>query len=280
MRVQLGRLDDESLNDIDSDLYLQVNSCGILHTEQDGMETRRPKGRQDYQLVVILSGGAVFYYNETSVALGSGDMIIIPPYIKNEYDYKAKTDVLWLHFSGTEVPLIALQYGLEPYQKYRLYETGELMVYAGMLIKELQLKRTGFRHMCAGYLLLILMSAKRKIESGFNLEKQGRAPDLTYIVEDMQSNYAQNKDIADYAEMCSLSVSRFTHLFTERYHKSPHSFRLEIRLSQAKYLLKDTLIPIQEVARNVGYQDSLYFSRLFKKHTGVSPTEFRENADL
>jgi AraC-like DNA-binding protein len=242
------------------------------------METKRPKGRKDYQLVVIVSGGAVFHYNDTSVALSGGDMIIVPPYIRNEYYYKARTDVLWLHFSGTEVPLLALQYGLEPYQKYRLAETGELMLHAGMLIKELQLKRTGFMHTCAGYLLLMLMSAKRRIESGLSLEKQGRAPDLTCIVEDIQSNYAQTKEMADYAQMCSLSVSRFAHLFTERYHQSPHSFRLEVRISQAKYLLKDTLIPVQEIARNVGYQDPLYFSRLFKKHTGASPTEFRENA--
>jgi AraC family transcriptional activator of pobA len=46
-------------------------------------------------------------------------------------------------------------------------------------------------------------------------------------------------------------------------------------LNHAKWELLHTLRPVKEIAREVGYDDELYFSRLFKKATGRSPTEFR-----
>lgn len=48
-----------------------------------------------------------------------------------------------------------------------------------------------------------------------------------------------------------------------------------IRLDKAKVLLLDSSYTITEVSRKIGYQDSLYFSRKFRKQTGLSPTEFR-----
>jgi AraC-like DNA-binding protein len=47
-------------------------------------------------------------------------------------------------------------------------------------------------------------------------------------------------------------------------------------LIHAKWQLLHTLKPVNEIAREVGFHDELYFSRLFKKGTGVSPTFFRE----
>ena len=47
-------------------------------------------------------------------------------------------------------------------------------------------------------------------------------------------------------------------------------------LTHAKWQLLHTLRPVKEIAREVGYRDELYFSRLFKKATGFSPTFFRE----
>jgi AraC-like DNA-binding protein len=47
-------------------------------------------------------------------------------------------------------------------------------------------------------------------------------------------------------------------------------------LTQAKWELLHTLRPVKEIARGIGYDDELYFSRVFKKSSGLSPSEFRE----
>ena len=63
-------------------------------------------------------------------------------------------------------------------------------------------------------------------------------------------------------------------LFHERYGVSPQEYLLSARIDRAKELLKNKDESIKSVALSVGIENSLYFSRLFKKKTGVTPTEF------
>ena len=54
---------------------------------------------------------------------------------------------------------------------------------------------------------------------------------------------------------------------------------LSLRMANAQSLLESTQYNITEVAAAVGYDDPLYFSRLFRRHTGFSPTKYRERAN-
>ena len=56
---------------------------------------------------------------------------------------------------------------------------------------------------------------------------------------------------------------------------SPKQYLLNKRLTRAKELLKETNASVFEIANSVGYDDQLYFSRIFKKHIGISPTEYK-----
>jgi len=52
---------------------------------------------------------------------------------------------------------------------------------------------------------------------------------------------------------------------------------LSLRMANAQNLLESTQYNISEIAEAVGYDNSLYFSRLFHKHIGVSPSEYRKS---
>ena len=58
--------------------------------------------------------------------------------------------------------------------------------------------------------------------------------------------------------------------------KSPNEYIIELRLQFAKSLLDNTNISIKQVSEHVGYNDQYFFSRLFKKHIGISPQEYRK----
>ncbi len=75
-------------------------------------------------------------------------------------------------------------------------------------------------------------------------------------------------DIASVAQHVCLSPSRLSHLFRQQLGISVLSWREDQRISQAKLLLSTTRMPIATVGRNVGFDDQLYFSRVFKKCTG------------
>lgn len=263
-------------NDLESTNFLQVNCCGIFEQTAESSTTIRPNGRRDYQLIIVSKGSAVFKHKECEITLMNNEMILIPPYERNEYHYSDPIDALWIHFSGTAVREILETYDIKPFTKYIISNSSHFLSYAEKIIKEFQLKRIGYMNNCNGYLLNVLTLAKRRIEE-YN-EKNGASTVsvLNFIVEEMKTNFADNNDISYYAKMCDLSVSRFAHLFTEKYGISPYKYLLNIRLNQAKYLLTQTNIQITENAKSIGYEDPFYFSRIFKKYIGVSPNNYRQ----
>ena len=85
-------------------------------------------------------------------------------------------------------------------------------------------------------------------------------------------------DIASVAQHVCLSPSRLSHLFRQRLGVSVLSWREDQRISRAKLLLSTTRMPIATVGRNVGFEDQLYFSRVFKMHWR-QPSEFRAGCE-
>ncbi|MGE4565879.1 MAG: helix-turn-helix domain-containing protein [Victivallaceae bacterium] len=81
--------------------------------------------------------------------------------------------------------------------------------------------------------------------------------------------------LADLAARCHLSTSRFAHWFREREGMPPMRYLELRRIEKARELLTWSGLSIAEVASTVGYNDPLHFSRVYKKHTGQSPRDFR-----
>jgi AraC family transcriptional regulator, arabinose operon regulatory protein len=77
------------------------------------------------------------------------------------------------------------------------------------------------------------------------------------------------------ARECGLSVSRLAHLFQKQMGSSPQKYQEQLRLRWARQLLHTSSISISEIATNLGYANAFYFSKRFKLHSGISPSEYR-----
>ncbi|MFB2962467.1 arabinose operon transcriptional regulator AraC [Aeromonas jandaei] len=80
------------------------------------------------------------------------------------------------------------------------------------------------------------------------------------------------------AEQVFLSPSRLAHLFREQVGVSIVRWREDQRIMRAKLLLQTTPMSVATIGQQVGYDDQLYFSRVFRKRVGVSPSEYRKCA--
>ena len=92
-----------------------------------------------------------------------------------------------------------------------------------------------------------------------------------------QTHYNTDINIEKYSESRGLSNCWFIQCFKEITGFSPLQYILKLRIANAQSLLENTDYTIAEIANTVGYTNSLYFSRLFHKHIGVSPKEYRKS---
>ena len=78
------------------------------------------------------------------------------------------------------------------------------------------------------------------------------------------------------AEEVRLSASHFSRLFAERTGHSPIDYFIQLKIQRACQLLNNSDWSIAEVAREMGFEDQFYFSRLFRKVMNMSPREYRK----
>lgn len=94
---------------------------------------------------------------------------------------------------------------------------------------------------------------------------------LSYI----DANYAQDISMQDAARAMGYADAYFCKIFKESFDKSFMVYLADYRMEKAKELLEDMTVNIKDVGSSVGYRDSNYFTKVFKRIVGVTPTEYR-----
>lgn len=98
---------------------------------------------------------------------------------------------------------------------------------------------------------------------------------LLPILQHIHTNYSQKIEIADLASVGHMSKPNLHATFKKQFGISPIAYLNKFRLSMASDMLKQTDLPINEIALRVGIPDPLYFSKIFRKMFRVSPKEYR-----
>ena len=96
------------------------------------------------------------------------------------------------------------------------------------------------------------------------------------VVAYFNENYNSKISIDDYAESLHISTNWFIHNFKQYAGMSPAQYILSLRMVNAQSLLERTTYNIKEISEIVGYENPLYFSRVFKKEIGKSPAQYRK----
>ena len=90
-------------------------------------------------------------------------------------------------------------------------------------------------------------------------------------------HYAQRLTVENVAERVHVSPSQLTRAFKKHYSETPYEYLLSLKLEASKILLTTSRLSVKEISASLGFCDEHYFSMLFRKKTGLSPSKYHAN---
>ena len=280
MYINVAYSADKNPNIEDLTVPLRINNCGYYRVYKSPIiKTEHPEGRNDYQLLYIAHGKGHFFFNGKETIVTKGNMILFRPGEPQVYYYYSvdKTEVYWIHFTGSEVERYLDHYEL-PNDK-NVFFTGISPDYQWLYnqtIQELQLKRANYEELLRILLRHILLMINRFVKED-HTQGIDAFNEIERATHYFNENYNKDISIEQYAVEHLMSKNWFINCFKKIMKVTPMQYILQLRISTAKNLLESSTKNISEIADAIGYDNPLYFSRLFTKYVGVSPKEYRNN---
>lgn len=251
--------------------YLQINSCGLQNLSA-GWTVVREKGRYDYHLLLVNSGELEVECADKCTILKRGNFVIYKPGQKQCYKAISETSYLWMHFGGTSADEILSSYSLDNGLYLTEYNMTVFSAYSYLIQ---QYNQPNLRNYTNGTLLILLAHIANMVKDAHTKKiPEAISEIITYI----NMNYNKQHTIEELSQKVGYSKSRFSHLFKEITSMTPLTYLNDIRLRNACEMLMGTTYPIGEIALCCGFEDQLYFCRVFKKKYNISPSEYRRKS--
>lgn len=249
-------------------------------------------GHEDFfELVTVMSGSAVHVVDGERSEISKGDVFVIGNSIVHGFDEPKnfricnimyRPDML---FSGEQdirqLPGFHALFLLEPYFSSTQHFQSRLKLTPADFSRIeplLTLAESEYRSDNPGRKTLVLSVVRQLAVILSRLyDCPAKSQEISGIADAaafMEQCYSQNIAISDVIERSHYSQRHFIRLFSSAYGMTPQKYLMNIRIRHACSMLRDSGLSVTEVAMRCGFSDPNYFSRIFRKYTGYSPTEF------
>ena len=168
--------------------------------------------------------------------------------------------------------------GGHPFSFFNLRdEQKDILRYLNAMVQEATSQQMSYELVCHNLLEILLIKILRHQHFDLEVGKQSKATkDISFIKHYLETYYHESIQLEDLASMTHLSRFYISHSFKKEIGMSPMEYLIDIRIKESKILLRTTNYSISQVADIVGFTTPTYFSKQFRKSTGISPTDYRE----
>ena len=277
---------------VSDDLYDPRDGDPAIRTQRLdlGRKPFEPARTNYFSVYLIETGSGTFWADASHFAFGPGSLLFFVPYqhVRFVPDAPVHAEVIQFHANFLCVETFHAEVGCsgvlfnDPYgvplvtlgerarsevtgliDRIRAEQTGRELAYGEVMLAHLKV-------------LLILATRLKSPRAACGPGADLRHPLLAELRDLIEQNYRTLHSPSDYAKRLHVTAKTLGRIVREHLGTTPTDLIRNRILIHAKWQLLHTLKPVKEVARELGFSDELYFSRLFKKATGHSPTFFRE----
>lgn len=264
------------------DSYLVAGFTPIRDGNGFDTPVYRPDGMRGYIINLTVSGKGCIKTSDGTFYCEQGDMLIFPPGVAHDYE-RSESDEYWEHYWIYFFPRpywINWLKWEEMSDSVGFLSLGDSPVYndvKNLFIETIeQFSQNNFlsEAMSMNALERILLTCLDVQRKSLNRLSDPRIEEIcNYLDCNIESEY----NIEELAAKVFLSPSRLSHLFKSETGKTINGWREYQRITRAKVLLQTSAMSISDLAVSIGYNDPFYFSKVFKRHCGLSPRDYKNN---
>lgn len=229
----------------------------------------------EYQMVYIPAGRGSLEMDGHTYAVEAGSLFLLFPGIHHAYQPDPATGwtELWVGFRGPQVDAL-LATGIISASKpiYRLGQQTKLISGFHSIFEQV-------RQQSPLYQFRVCAEVLRLLAETLGLERQATQPTRSQqIVEKVkafiEANISAAFDLEGLAAEVRLSLANLNEVFKSYTGMTPYQYCIHAKINHAKEILAGGEISVKSISLQLGFDDPYYFSRLFKKKTGVSPSQW------
>lgn len=244
----------------------------------------RPQGMKGYIINLTLRGQGRAKVGDSSLVYRENELLLFPPGVPHHYgrnEHSEHWDHVWIYF-------IPRPYWVD----WLKWDENTLGIGKTAVSDPVQLKNLRdlfyevIRHNSDNAPLseaLAMNALERLILNCFQLQpisnRHAHDPRINAVCDYLNEHIAEELKIETLARMVFLSPSRLAHLFKTELGQTIYAWREVQRINRARLLIQSTPLPVFKVAQSVGYDDPVYFTRIFRKHNGIPPVEYKKRYD-
>ena len=238
----------------------------------------RWKGISENILIYCIAGRGAIHMPDNTVNLHPGEVFCIPAYVGHRYfaNQEDPWSIMWIHFRGDNCAYYP--FTIDNVIRFDTpQENLSLQSLFYSLIDVLERNCTLGNFIHASQLLSVILSEIYYREKSSHPDKHNQR--LTTVIQYMLKHIDTNLSLDDIAGHMHLSKSYLNRIFKEYTQHTTMNFYTRLKMQQACKMLKTNNLMVYEVSEKVGFTDTCYFSRVFKRTVGISPRDYQNGKD-
>lgn len=270
-----------------------VKNLEKVHDTSWSME---PNRHDNFEMVYIKKGLATFEINGDPVQLGPNNILIIKPeqYHKLIVQSESGCEFIVLHFkfysrSKEEFSQVSLHDFLHfvssketgAYISLKVSQKNEIITLLNRILRERENSEIESEFLSHLLVLELFVLLSRALKTEWENSIRDKSPKLKELIQAaisyIKNNFERDISLEDIARYVFLSPGYFIRVFREVTGTSPINYLLKLRIQRAMELLAETDDRIVDIALSIGFSSQQRFNEIFKKHNGITPTQYRRS---